>query len=384
MKRRNEDILNNQLGKQLWIWVGVIVLLFAVISMFSSDRPKDYPPYVSHSPSPTGTKALYTYLAEDGFTVERWAHEPSLLDNEEKEQLLLMIEPAFTPSDEEFHMYEQFMERGNTIMLFSDHLTEEFDIQTSFSADFFDDHQPLTYGNEDYEINFDRFEQLITEDGDDVLLYDDSGAYGLVRSYGEGKLVVVNIASFLMNDNISDEDHAELVVSMIQDFSNKHNPILFNEYIHDSQKMSSFIGSYPFWFLVFIFQGGLLAVVWLFYKGKRFGPIDLPREDVVRFSDESVVALASWYMRGKRYQDSLRIQADYVKQLLYERWGIPYQLNWQERISLLVRRWEEPTVNIKKAIPQLEAVLMKKSISKSEYVQWSKLLDELRREVEEG
>lgn len=387
MQRRNEDILVKRLAKnQLWIWV-ILILLFIGVSLFgSNNQPKEYPPYVSHSPSPTGTKALYTYLNEADFSVKRWKHEPHLLVNEGDHQLLLMIEPMSVPSSKQLYEYEQFMKRGNSILLFSNRPEGLFNIKTTFPTDIFSEaeDEEMTYNDRDYEVNIHPFEQLVLNDDDEALLYDDLGNYAMKRDYGDGSLIVVHDANMLLNGRILEEDHAELVIAFIEDYSYETKSILFDEFVHDSQFATSFINSYPFWFLVIIFQGMIVTLVWLFYKGKRFGPIFTPREDSVRFSDEGITALASWYMRAKRYQDSLHIQADYVKHLLQEHWRIPYKSSWKDIKPLLERRWQSPPMDIDQFVDELEIVLAEQSINKGQYIQWSKTLDELRKEVEEG
>src|SRR5699024_8055442 len=90
----------------------------------------------------------------------------------------------------------------------------------------------------------------------------------------------------------------------------------------------------------------LLTLFWLWYQGKRFGPLRQPREATVRFSNEKTSALAAWYQRGRRYQDSIVIQADYLKLLLQEKWGIPYQQGWQECNDMMIQKESELTNEI--------------------------------------
>ena len=105
---------------------------------------------------------------------------------------------------------------------------------------------------------------------------------------------------------------------------------------------------------------------------------------MVRFSNEQTTALAAWYQRGRRYQDSLRLQADYVKLLLQEKWGIPYRRSWQESAELLKRKVEDiPEEEVGMFTLELTKLLNKESINKQEYLAWSKKLDRLEREVEE-
>lgn len=396
MNRRNETLLMKRIFKnQAWIWIAII-LGFIGASLFGSQNQLDeYPLYVSHSPSPTGTKALYTYLDEQGYPVDQWTKDPEmLLDQTENEQLLLMIEPMFIPSGEKMTLYEQFMEAGNTILLFSNHPKDYFDIETSIAMDIFTELEEgnendeeefgVTYDDETYETNTMPLERLVTEEEDEVLAYDNLGTYAFKRPYGEGNLIVVNESQWLQNGIILEADHAELVLSLIEDISHDKQALLFDEFIHESEHATTYLGTYPFWFLVVVFQGIIVGLIWIFLKGKRFGPIFTPREHSIRFSDEGITALASWYMRGKRYQDSLRIQADYLRHVLREHWGISYRLSWKEIIPALKRKWKYPPKDIEELVSELEMILASESMKKRQYVQWSKILEQLRKEVEEG
>lgn len=366
---------------RLMIWLVLIVLAFIATSIYGQkDQPKEYPLYVSHSPSPSGTKAIYTYLNERYPHVDRWTHEPFLLQNEEKNHLLLLIEPKETPSAEDIVMYEKFMDEGNTIIYFSDHPQEIFDIETTF--DTAAESESFTYNGESYDLQIEGFEYLVPSDNDDVLLSNETGTYAFSRSYGEGKLVVVHMASIFTNGSILEEDHAEFLTALIDDVYEEDQHILFNEYVHQTNVVASYIHAYPFWFLVLLFQVAILVLLWLFYHGKRFGPIDTPREEIIRFGDETLSALASWYMRGQEYQDALHMQANYLKQRMHEMWGIPYHLTWQERKPYIERKWKEPPYHVNTFIQQLEEKLADQSLRKADYVRWSKALDQLRREVE--
>jgi hypothetical protein len=136
-------------------------------------------------------------------------------------------------------------------------------------------------------------------------------------------------------------------------------------------------------FLVLIFQGILLLLLWLWYKGKRFGPLLSEREEWVRFSDEGIQAIAAWYVKGRRYQDSLHIQADYVKLLLQERWHVPYSKEWQDLTPYVERKWlKMPVRELKSFLTGLADILNQEKINKQEYLLWSRKLEELRNEVE--
>lgn len=102
----------------MWIWLTLLLILI-VISTFiiQSKQLKEYPPYVSDSPSPSGVKAFYTYLSNKDL-VKRWSHSPQRLPGNAENQILVMVEPYFIPVSEEMEAYMDFLDAGNTVLLF--------------------------------------------------------------------------------------------------------------------------------------------------------------------------------------------------------------------------------------------------------------------------
>jgi hypothetical protein len=83
----------------------------------------------------------------------------------------------------------------------------------------------------------------------------------------------------------------------------------------------------------------LALLLWLWWKGKRFGPIYTPREWVVRRGDETLVAVAGWYERRRLNRDALAHQYDYLRQVFRLRWGMPVQASDQEIVRAARENW---------------------------------------------
>jgi hypothetical protein len=373
---------SSQTTKKTWIWLAVILLLFIVISYYLvSQQPEEFPGYVSESPSPTGTKAFYSYLQENA-EVDRWEHNPEMLPGENRNELLLMIEPFFVPDQHQMDEYIRYMEAGNTILLFKNDPHDMFGLEAEMHmvpAGEATIHSGLDDGT--FKAKLETNIRLEEAPEDEVLLYDDFGAVALERTIGDGSLIAVNAPLWLANEYIAEEDHVELISLLMQQTEYSH--IVFDEYIHGAGSGPNAVTMYPQWMLVLVLQLAVLTILWLWYKGKRFGPVRTPREAMVRFSNERTTALAAWYQRGRRYQDSLRLQADYVKLLLQEKWGIPYRRGWQESADLLKRKVEDmPASEIGMFTLGLTKQLNKDFVNKQEYLAWSEKLDRLQREVE--
>src|SRR5690625_8028725 len=102
--------------------------------------------------------------------------------------------------------YEQFMEKGNTIVLFSENPEGVFQLETTFNLDFTEE-QSFEYQNTSYQLDTMPIEHILTEEDDKIILqerYDEDEEYGLSRSYDNGKIIVIKMRSPLMNGRILD------------------------------------------------------------------------------------------------------------------------------------------------------------------------------------
>ncbi|MDN3016252.1 DUF4350 domain-containing protein [Paenibacillus sp. BSR1-1] len=373
---------NKYSSRKTWLLLISVLTLFILISYFTfSPKPQSFPRYVTDSPSPTGVKAIYTYLNKET-DVAIWGKPPEMLPHTTKNKLLIMIEPSIQLTKEDMQKYVSFIENGNTILLLKDDPKGMFDVKTVSTKD--------TASNTIFDSENRVVKSLVksshrlrTSDQDKILLYDHLGPIALKRTLGKGQLIVGVTPEWMTNQNILKLDNLSQILLLINEGNS--NAILLDEYIHGQWNDTGFLSAFPKWLLLIFLQGALVIILWLWLKGKRFGPIFMTREETVRFSDEGIRALTAWYLKGRRYHDSIIIQADYVKLLLQERWGIPYSRQWQDLPNYLERKWQQiPTSEILPFINGLAHVLEKERISKQEYLLWSKKLDQLRKEVEAG
>src|SRR5699024_7647991 len=372
-------------SKKTWIWLIVILLLFITVSYFLvSKKPKEYPGYVSESPAPTGTKAFYTYLDNTVDKTDRWEHSPDFLTKQDNNEILLMIEPFFVPESVRMREYTDYVQAGNTIILFKNNPDGMFDVSTNPVMLQEDEARIITdQQGEEYKAIVPSPKRIEEEKGDEILLEDETGVLALKRPIGEGNLIGVNSPNWLTNDYILDENHLELIFKLLQT-EEAYSTVLFDEYIHGGGHAPSTSALYPKWMLVLAMQLIVFMLLWLLYKGKRFGPVRIPREEMVRFSNEQTSALAAWYKKSKRYRDALELQADYLKLLLQEKWGIAYQRSWQDCSELLAKKDKQMSEEgAQRFTYDLTNLLNKESVNKQEYLAWSKKLDWLERRVEE-
>ncbi|AFQ45239.1 DUF4350 domain-containing protein [Desulfosporosinus meridiei] len=378
------------------IWVGVFLGIGLFIGLgiaFLPQGPTQYPKYVTESPSPSGIKAFYTLLEKEFPQVETWQKPAQTLPFLTSRQLMIIVEPSTPFNSSQLEQWIKWMEAGNQLWLLDRNPKGLFHLETSLI-------DPAANPDTNVDINqeanlhssVEGFEEwkgthlatlettvrLEAESEDHVLLKDQQGIIALSRVYGQGELMVLLAPEWLTNSLILQEDHLQLVLPFIV----RADPqvIWVNEFVHSNSP--SGLGVYPEWFVLLLTQGLISFLLWLWYKGKRFGSIRTPREWVVRFGDERIRALAAWYERGKFYKESLEIQDEFLRHAVQERWGIQANLSGSEFIEATLQRlpmakqqqglqtWSE----LKKANPD--------KISLKLFLKWSKFLDDMQKEVE--
>jgi hypothetical protein len=368
--------------KQSMILLSLLLLLFAIVNYFSfSEQPNTYPDYVSDSPSPSGVKAIYTYLHNEKGS-KQWSHTPELLPKTEG-NLLIMIEPTPIKNQQATNDYLRFAEAGNTILLFQTNPEEMFTFHTVSVTEDVPVDSVTNKDHHHYQAEIYSPMRLVPGQNEDVLLSDSLGAVALKRSVGKGEIIVSTAPEWIINSHLLSYDHLSLILDLINEGS--ASQILFDEYIHKGESTESYLTIYPKWLLLILVQGVLITILWLWLRGKRFSKIADPREESVRFSDEGIRAIAAWYVRGNRYHDSIKIQADYLKLAFLERWGIPYSRDWKDLTGLLERKTRKMSAGeISSFLNGLTDILAKEKLTKQEYLLWSRHLEKFRKEVEEG
>ncbi|KGX90657.1 DUF4350 domain-containing protein [Pontibacillus marinus] len=375
-----------QVKKQsrIWLWIALALFVFVGFGfILSGDQPQTYKSYLSKSPSPTGVKAFYTYLQKDKGEVERWYGQPRKLRNLSQKQTLMMVEPYFRFSEEDMLSYQNWMEQGNTILLLKNDPVGYFNTKVELAET---SSGPLKVENkhgETFKAQLPVNKRLRLKENDVELLSDERGTVALKRFFGKGELIVSLQPEWVTNGNILEKDHTELALYLLN--QTEASSILIDEYVHGQENLPTYLTVYPKSLLVFILQLAILTIFILWIKGKRFGPVYLPREAEVRFGDERLRALAAWYMRSDFYNESLSIQEQYVRQSVSDKWGVSIQHSWEDIFETIKPRLTKEQINKwSEWVRELHKVRQTDQWSKKDYVIWSQKLDEIRKEVQEG
>lgn len=368
-----------------WMFGILFFIILIVLSFFSTDNsPKEYAPYLVESPSPTGTKALYTYLEQSGQPIAQADILPQKVNDSETR--LLLNPPVFSDLEVNNH-YSQYVENGNHLIIGKKNPDGLFDIETEYVPETMIKEEETTdimISSESYQVFLETPFRLIEQEGDIVLLEDEYGVIALERAAGAGSYTVFLEPDWLTNEYITKHDHLPVLFRLFP--FEEAAPIIFDEYsVATRGGVASSFELYPGWAYVVLVEGLVITILLLWHQGKRFGPVQPVREETARFSDERIKAIANWQLKGKNYKESLQSQLSYLQDIIRERYGIPYHLSWKDRMDKIkVRLTSLSEGDWKKMNEGIETTLEKQSINKQEYLHWSKLIDKIRKEVESG
>jgi hypothetical protein len=374
-------MFNKLKTNQTWISIAILLLVFFGLgSLLIPHGTTEYPEFITKSPSPTGTKAFYTFLKNEQAHVRVWERPVEQLPDTTG-QLMVLIEPDYMFEQEEQDKWVTWLERGNRILLISRLPDGYFSIKTEYAKPVKETQKIKTADGKTFQGTVESGVRIRLESGDETILTDSQGPIAVTRSIGQGELTVLLTPEWLQNENILKNDHLELLLPLLGEVK----AIWFNEHIHGYESKLAIIEAYPQWFLLLFAQTALVILLWLWSKGMRFGPIETPREWSVRFGDERIKAQAVWYQKGEFYKDSLLHQMDYVKMAIQERWGIPTNTAEKDFIELTKRRlpknkqsqWEQKWA-------ELDAITSATKVNHKQFLAWSKLIDDLRKEVQGG
>ncbi|WP_204669649.1 DUF4350 domain-containing protein [Gracilibacillus alcaliphilus] len=369
--------------KKIWI-IGIIFFLMLIgVSFFTANNsPKHYPPYLVESPSPNGLKALYTYLENNGYQVS----QENGLSPASTNTMRILVSPPIFSDQTVVNTYQSYIEEGNTLVIVKENPEGLLGISTEFSnLQLSSDSSGLiNHGTEQFEVNMNSTQTLVTEPDDHIILStEQNNAIALERQVGDGSLIVLTEPNWLVNDQITEADHTAAIFATIP--FDKDQPIVFDEYTVTTPGNVSPFALYPGWAYVLLVQGIILTIFILWKQGKRFGPVRPVREETVRFSDERLKAIAIWQTKGKNYTHALQGQIQYIKEAIRLRYGLPYSYSWNERLTVIQDRITNLTEEqVSRLAEQLQAIENNQSVNKQEFVTLTKMIETIRKEVEEA
>jgi hypothetical protein len=319
------------------------VLLFLALGwLLIKPAAPTYPPYVSFSPQPAGIKAIATLLGEKRNGVKEW-RQPWRFLPPGSGQALIAVEPRQV-TDSEREEILRWVESGNDLIVFEREPAGWEDAHLSASEAGEAGHEgkerPIhgssagqgRTGLVQTDMRLDKTPDM------EPLLADDLGIIAGRTKVGAGTVTLFLVPEWLTNEQVMSHSHFELIWPHLQgDWS----VTWLDEYHHGYRQQPGILAIYPGWLVAALAQLGVVLLLWLWWKGKRFGPVYTLREWTVRRGDETLLAVASWYERRRLALDALNIREAYLRQMMQDRWGLHTRASSHEIAAAARARWSE-------------------------------------------
>lgn len=404
--------------ERLGIIAGIVLFIAAGLLLTRVGTPQ-YPPYVSLSPTPDGTKGLYLLMKESGMNVDRWELAWRYLPNDSR-NALVVIEPGFVPRQEREQLLA-WIARGNDVIWFEgdprawdeslsappDHApseelnSDEMDVNgesdSNESGDEADIDSEAMENNDEDDIVDIRPPSPITDVSRgtprqleavvlspyridnyhdfEPILRDEHGTVAARGAIGDGSLTLFVVPEWTNNGTVLQHDHFELVWPHLKQ---AWTAVWFDEYHHGYQQSAGLAAVYPDWLLAVAGQLLLALLLWLLIGAVRFGPAYTPREWTVRRGDETMLAAASWYERRKLTREALELQQQFVRELIRERWGVSANASDQQLIAAARANTDGATAaQLARLLQRWERVSQLDTYPVKSFVEDSRLADEI-------
>lgn len=365
--------------KAILLFLGLFTLLIVASYYLTEPALEEYPAYRVDSPAPDGTKAFYQSLNELNLPVERFTNHPRQLRTESKTGLFLFNPPMFMEADLVNH-YLAFVEAGGTLFYLTDQPMDLFNLNI-VPGDIQEDEGTVMIQGEAYRGSLNSWMRLVPEPNDETLISDDYGVIALSKPYGSGQIVQIVEPSWFSNESILENDHLAIIAEGFD--LQKFDQLYFETYHYITETSLSVLDVTPDPIILLSLIVLTVAVLYLWQKGKRYGPARGLREQDVRFGDERIRALANWQIKGRNYHEALTTQVDYLKLSIFERTGLPItasKVDYQNVLERLLVNHNEKS--IRTFTDQLEAVLDSDRVNKQEFLEWTKRIEQIQRGVE--
>lgn len=369
--------------RKLILSLCIAILLFLTVGYLGiGPGATDYPAYLSFSPDRDGTKAFKLLLEQKGKAAKEWRQSWRFLP-QGSQQALVVIEPdQLQPGEQEPLM--AWVEQGNALFLFqSDPLDwEQFATEETGDADsywrYVERVEPEAETKEKAVVE--TINRLVAVRGQKTLLQDQTGILAAQTDVGAGQITLFLTPEWLQNENIAEYNHFELIWPYLQ---KEYEAIWFDEFHHGYQEQPGLLAVYPEWLLFFTVQFSIAALLWIWWKGKRFGPVYTLREWVVRRGDETILAVAGWYERRRLAKEACRHQEAYLRRLFQQKWGLPAHASTREIVSMARMRWDDKSATrVEGLLRRLQEVEKGKRYSGKELLQDSRWIDEITNRLE--
>lgn len=276
-----------------------------------------------------GTRALYLWLDEMNFSVERY--QESDYDFNGVDGVMWVLEPQDVTREEAEALAQWVDDGGTLVWVPSDSgftITDAFALEETAYSDMSLYPTVPWFGSEIDSGSFTRYE---LPDGALPLMADSDGNVGaMLMPYGEGHVWIFTDPSPFHNFDLRDPAASTFVEGLLAQlpssathyFDEVHHGFGNNASLNLDRGLLYTMVRTPWgWGILYaLFIGGL----WIVLRGRRFGrPIPLPNEHLRREAGEYVQGMAWLYRRSHLRAPILRHYASRLKRRVTERYRLP-------------------------------------------------------------
>lgn len=322
------QITLDQSDRKLVLWVGIIlVAVIAALVFFSVQNQHESELTTSYSALPSGAKAAYLYLSEEGYHVERWDRPPTELPAEARNTIVVLASPLGRPKDDEKNALLLYLRRGGKVLA-TGYFASAFLPRTNLLIEYLPDAvwkeyspvvvSPLTRGG---PIKMSPISYWAATEPDQIVHYAHEGK-GIVVSYksGDGEVVWWGAETPLTNAGIQQSGNLGLLLNSLG--NSKDVRILWDEYYHSFHfETTNYMATPAIRYGLFL-QCALVFMALLFGFSRRNAPIR-PLNQPSRLSPlEFVHTLGGLYRRANATDIALEVPYNRFRSLLTRRLGL--------------------------------------------------------------
>ncbi len=322
------QIALDQSDRKLVLWVGIVlVVVIVALVFFTTQKDQESELTTSYSTLPSGAKAAYLYLDEEGYHVERWGRPPTELPAEPHNTILVLASPLGRPKEDEKNALLLYLRRGGKILA-TGYVASAFLPRTSLLLEYLPEAvwkeyppaivSPLTRGG---SIKMSPVSYWAATEPDQVVHYAHEGK-GIVVSYksGDGEVIWWGAETPLTNAGIQESGNLDLLLNSLG--SSKDVRILWDEYYHSFHiETTNYMETPAIRYGLFL-QCALVFLALLFGFSRRNAPIR-PLNQPSRLSPlEFVHTLGGLYRRANATDIALAVPYNRFRSLLTRRLGL--------------------------------------------------------------
>ncbi len=322
-----------RIPREIVLIVATIIIVAVITGQVSPEREQSGPNLVSSSGAPTGARALYLWLEQLGYRVERMQGPAFALDDSAK--VLFILSPSAEPTEDELVTLRGWVERGGTLVTAGD--VPNF-WPAGIATGQVENSLPAFLRRFDLSMRVWAQTKVDAQPGQPLLLHPAvstvhmqamtyvTGTASLVGYLGEsdrpvaaglevgnGRVYVLASMSAWSNLGLGQADNGALVLNWLP-APQQGGRVVFDELHHGQRQPPSIEGllvHQPWgWALLYAL---VAAFVYLLLSGRHFGRTVPVITDTRRAAAEYVVSLAGLLRRGgkgewaaQHYENALR------------------------------------------------------------------------------